>query len=152
MNRHRTRIAGLLPAMAVALFPYLAACDDEILAPCGAYTPDWEGVTCFMEVQCISCHSTTHLEPPVVHIFPDDVKEDLLHCQGSLVVPYSPEDSQLWRVISGELDHDVDVWGVMPYVDVPGGGRPLPDSEIEHIREWILNGADVNPLNPVDCE
>ncbi len=122
------------------LWPLLVAgaCDDTVFVPCGELTPDWAGVQCTLNTHCISCHSNTHDNPPVQFtVLPHDLQADLYAETGELVVPGDPAASALWRAVSGDLDPELDIWGIMPW----GAEQPLPESEIGHIRTWIEDGA-----------
>lgn len=124
--------AGLLLVM--------IGCDNTVLRPCGELSPDWHGVQCTVNTHCISCHGEVHDSPPVQFtVLPSDLITDLLDEEHILVVPGDPSASQLWRVLSGELDPALDGWGIMPY----GYATPLPTSEIEHVRVWIEEGAEL---------
>ena len=115
-------------------------CDDTVLMPCADPGPDWAGVQCTMDAYCVSCHSDTHDNPPVAYtVLPVDVLADVLLDEHRYVVPGDPAASQLWRMISGELDPAIDGWGIMPW----GYETPLPRSEIAHIEKWIIAGAPI---------
>jgi len=115
----------------------LVACDDTVLIPCGSFTPDWHGVNCTLQVHCISCHGDVHDNPPVQFtVLPGDLITDINEGRGELVVPGEPGQSRLWRVLSGEIDPVLD-YKLMPL----GTLDPLPDSQIDHVREWIETGA-----------
>jgi hypothetical protein len=95
------------------------------------YTPDWDGVNAFLSDECLACHeeggdSTLRL--------PSALELDLYTGDGLLVVPFEPEESRLWRVISDTLsDNDA--------ARMPLGTEPLPEETVAHVREWILDGA-----------
>lgn len=112
-------------------------CADEIFRPCGEYTPDWDGVKCTIDTHCVSCHDGYY---PVV--LPDDLIVDIEEGRGWFVTPGSPEESKLWRVISGKLCSGDEAWCDDPdLARMPLGSQPLPKSEWAHIEEWILAGA-----------
>jgi hypothetical protein len=117
---------------------FAAGCDDTAFVPCGELTADWHGVQCTLNTHCVSCHSEPHTSPPVLYtVLPDDLIRDVVDGKGSLVVPGSPDESKLWRTLSGELDPELDQWGIMPW----GYREPLPLSQIDHVRAWIEAGA-----------
>lgn len=121
------RVFGL----AALLLVLGVACDDTVFhQEVKTYDPTWFGVQVFMLDNCVSCHDGTISSV----VFPDEIEADLQSHHGTYVVPYDPDGSLLWRMISGELQGDDP--GVMPI-----GTGPLPDAEIEHVQEWILNGA-----------
>jgi len=129
------------PLMALAVLA--AGCDDELFIPCGEYEPTWHGVQCLMNSQCVSCHAEEHPDyvPTIVTVLPGDVYADVLDgFDGDpLVVPGDPEASRLWRVLVAPDSAQQD-FGLMPW----GYTKPLPDSQIGHVREWIENGAPLD--------
>ena len=93
---------------------------------------------CTLDTHCVSCHASPHASPPVQYtLLPYDLLRDVEGGGGELVMPFDPDASQLWRVLSGDLDPILDQWGVMPW----GYSDPLPSSQVDHVRVWIESGA-----------
>jgi hypothetical protein len=125
------------PLLGVAL---LGGCDDTVFetshvteAPPDDYTPDWAGVIALMDDHCLSCHEPDGTNPIW---FPDDIELDAANGTGFYVVAGSPDDSKLWRVLSGAL-------GENDYADMPLGSGPLPLEQVLHVKWWIALGAEV---------
>ncbi len=112
-----------------------AGCDDHIFeshgadVPEGGYTSDWDGVNQFWGDSCTTgCHES--LTP----ILPDDVEDDLANGTGVYVVAGDPESSLMWQVVAH-------TGGVpMPF----GSPDPLPIDTIQHIYDWIEDGAVID--------
>ncbi|MCO4747338.1 MAG: putative metal-binding motif-containing protein [Proteobacteria bacterium] len=131
----RTRVVGF--AVIVGVLGTQVSCDDTLFnADVGiqAYTPDWAGVTAFLDDHCVVCH---RVDGSATVVFPDDLATDIWTNTGRFVVPQDPEASALWRVIDGStLETD---FGTMPL-----GVDLLPAETVAHVREWILAGAQVD--------
>jgi hypothetical protein len=94
------------------------------------YTPDWTGVLDLLDDRCAGCHGG----PGADLKFPEALEADLASLEGRYVVPFSPESSTLWRVLSGELESgDFDA--------MPWGSGPLKERFVDHVRLWIEAGA-----------
>ena len=109
----------------IGLLATLAACNphdsESDTATCGAYAPDWDGVTAFFADECLACHGDSNTNPVVL---PEAIVEDLRTGAGFYVVPGDPDASRLWRVLSDDLVEGD--YGVMPL-----GTGPLPVCEID---------------------
>jgi hypothetical protein len=108
------------------------ACDDTIFGS-GAvveYPPGWTGVVALFDDRCESCHSSGDDPdvPDLMEIIPKDLEEGT----GLYVVPNEPEASYLWELLKGT---DPDYF--MPL----GMPDPLPPESIQHVEQWILDGA-----------
>ena len=105
----------------------LFGCDDHLFVheTEGLYEATWEGVERSMEDWgCTGCHSSQ------LPLLPGAVTDDIAQESGLYVVPFSPEESTLWQVL---IFAD-------GYVGMPLGA-PLPEEEIAHVEQWILDGA-----------
>lgn len=158
----RVRWAGMMALLAVA------GCDDALYGlPLATsvkggggggggetalrYTSDWEGVMALSDHRCGECHSAGGSAETMP--FPLALQVDAITGAGLWVVPYDPDGSALWRVLTGDLA--AGDFGVMPLL-----GVPLPYAEVGHVRAWIEAGAVVPPLDldgdghasDVDCD
>ena len=105
------------------------------------YSSDWEGMVTFLHNHCIACHAAGATAEPIL---PFEI--------ASVVEPFEPDASVLWRVVSGAARQ-----GEAP---MPLGQPLLPPEEVGHVREWIALGAIVNSpdvdgdgwLPPEDCD
>ena len=77
------------------------------------------------ERSCFSCHGPEGIYKAVLLI-----EHSALIKEGGPVVPGDPDASRLYKRIRGEGGPQM-----------PLGGPPLPDAEIETIKNWILDGA-----------
>ena len=90
--------------------------------------PAWlVGVEAFIDDHCVSCHPALE-EPDLLTAIPADIADGT----GIYVVPGDPENSYLWTLINGS---DPDYF--MPL----GIAEPLPLTTIQHVEQWILDGA-----------
>jgi hypothetical protein len=108
------------------------ACDDTIFGS-GAvveYPPGWTGVVALFEDRCDACHSAADDPdiPDLMEVIPLDVAEGT----GLYVVPNEPESSYLWDLLVG-----TDPEYFMP-IGIP---EPIPIASIQHVEQWILDGA-----------
>ena len=115
----------------VALSLNFIACDDTIFGA-GAvveYPPGWQGVEALMRDHCVSCHPVLE-EPDLLSAIPEDIREGT----GVFVVPGDPDNSYLWQLINGS-----DPGYFMPL----GSAEPLPLATVQHVEQWILDGAEI---------
>ena len=113
----------------ISLLGWGSACDDTIFGG-GAvvqYPPGWVGVEALIEDHCVSCHPA--LEDPDLLT---EIPADIANGTGFYVVPGDPENSYLWTLINGS---DPDYF--MPL----GLAEPLPLTTVQHVEQWILDGA-----------
>lgn len=131
-----------MPALAA-----LASCDDTVyaLAP-QQYEANWLGVEAFLWNECRSCHidGGPGYRDGAGVILPDYVVTDPgFEVGGSdtpLVVPFDPEGSALWQVISpGYQRANVAESSAMP---LDSGTLPLQTTQ--HVFDWIEAGADLD--------
>ena len=94
------------------------------------YTEDWQGVLDLLDDRCAGCHGG----PGADLKFPERLEDDLASAEGAYVVPYAPEASTLWRVLSGELESG-------DFAPMPWGSGPLKSRFVDHVRLWIEAGA-----------
>jgi hypothetical protein len=115
-----------LPFLLLLVLP---ACDDTLFGATGkVYEPNWEGVQEMFGDQCtVACHNEGWGYDMVL---PSGVEEDVSSDMGAFVVAGSAEDSPLWWALNGSNDMDL-----MP----PTGSLPI--ESIEHVKEWIDDGA-----------
>ena len=101
---------------------FLAMGSQSLAAPQGlaqdAYT--------IFEQNCFSCHASGGFAAAFLLI---EEHSELIKENGP-VVPGDPDASRLYKRLLGEEG------ALMPF-----GGPPLPDAEIETIKNWILDGA-----------
>ena len=121
--------AWLKCGLLVSIIGIICACDDTIFGggEVALYPPGWVGVTAMMEDHCVGCHPALE-EPDLI----PDIRADVLDGTGVYVVPGDPENSYLWTIINGS---DPDYF--MPL----GFSEPLPLTTIQHVEQWILDGA-----------
>ena len=118
----------LIPLLTIGLS---VGCDDTVFPTNNRdYTPDWVGVQVFFFDHCIRCHPA--IEPAID--LPGDIRGDVCGEFGSWVVPGDPDESMLWRVVSGEIRSDDPP--IMPF-----GTGQLRSDQVDFLREWIQNGA-----------
>ena len=100
-----------------------------ILTLCAPTVPAQQGVTqdtyAIFEQSCFNCHGPDGAYKETLLI----EHSELVKANGS-VVPGNPEASRLYKRLLGEGGQ------LMPL-----GGPPLPDSQIETVKNWILAGA-----------
>jgi hypothetical protein len=94
------------------------------------YTADWQGVLDLLDDRCAGCHGG----PGADLKFPEALEADLTSLEGQYVVPFSPESSTLWRVLSGDLESG-------DFAEMPWGSGPLKERFVDHVRLWIEAGA-----------
>ena len=107
----------------------LPACDDTLFGATGkVYESDWDGVQEMFADQCtVACHNDGWGYDLVL---PDGVQQDVSSGLGAFVVAGSAEDSPLWWALNGSDGQDL----------MPPTGM-LPIESIEHVKEWIDDGA-----------
>jgi hypothetical protein len=122
---------GRLLASGLTALLMSTGCDDTIFSASSAesYEPTWEGVEEFFVDHCDSCHPS--LQGIDLH---SDVENELAGDSAYYVVPGDPDSSRLWTIISDPNDEFL-----MPF----GEAEPLPDTTIDHVREWIENGGEL---------
>jgi len=115
-----------LPFLLLLILP---ACDDTLFGATGkVYDPTWEGVQEMFDDQCtVACHNEGWGYDLVL---PDGVQQDVSFGSGAFVVAGSAEDSPLWWALNGSDGQDL----------MPPTGM-LPAESIEHVKEWIDDGA-----------
>ncbi|MDP2315821.1 MAG: putative metal-binding motif-containing protein [Pseudomonadota bacterium] len=127
-------LAPLLMALACVTPP------DDSAAAASPSAADWTTVVALLDASCVSCHGPG--AGSAVEL-PRDLLLDLAIAGGTYVVPFDPDASRLWRVLSGELaDGD---YGIMP----EGTGQ-LANDQIAPVKAWIEGGALI--LVPVDAD
>ncbi len=108
----------------------LVGCDNTIFHSQElGYEATWLGVQIFMHDHCFECHRAGQAPE-----LPDAIEEDLLEERFEYVVPGDPEASVLWQILE-----PVEWEPGMPHQMPPGAPLPLP--VIEHVYEWIEEGA-----------
>jgi len=114
----------------------LAGCDDQLYPFIGdggaqvTYTANWDGTQQFFGDQCDSCHPS--LSDPDLEA---DIAADINNGTGRYVVPFEPENSELYLIITGQSDEIA----LMPL----GAAQPLPAEVTQPIADWIADGASL---------
>ncbi len=92
-------------------------------------------VKAVFQAKCAECHGPQVRKPKGKFGYVLDLKK--LAADPEKVVPYKPEESQLWQLV-----HDEE----MPPEDAKAG--PLTAEQKETIRAWIKAGAPSKPIEP----
>ena len=124
------------PAASVAGKTALAAEGPDY--PGGTWLYVWENSLRL----CSTCHSLTPSNPACVTEFECPPRGLVLGADnyyglfdGTTLVPFEPEASQIWIRVSRDE----------PEPRMPLGYPPLTDTQLEIIRDWILDGAPLMP-------
>lgn len=88
------------------------------------------------ETKCFKCHGNGKSKAGV-GLDEDKIAREI----GDVIIPGDLEKSDLYQSIVAEKKDDL-----MP---PPGKGRPLSDSEIDTIRQWIVAGAPIEGVDPM---
>ena len=119
------------------------------LALSAGYASAADNVTFAKDVQpllkqsCVKCHSLDNPRHQAASGLRLDSKEAALKGgkAGKDVVPGHAEDSLMYKLLLGPVNHDGDDIDPMPKARRGEKFKPLPKDKIEVIKDWIDQGA-----------
>ena len=92
---------------------------------------------------CVKCHSLDNPRHKAAGGLRLDSREEALKGgkAGKDIVPGHAEDSLMYKLLLGPVNHDGDDIDQMPKARRGEKAKPLPKDKIEVIKEWIDQGA-----------
>ena len=95
------------------------------------------------KASCIKCHSPNNPRHKPASDFRLDDKTAALAGgkAGSDIVPGKADDSLLYKLLKGPVSHDGDDIDPMPKAMRGQKWKPLPDKQVELIKQWLDQGA-----------
>jgi hypothetical protein len=93
---------------------------------------------------CIKCHSLDNPKHKAASGLRLDTKEDAMKGgkSGKAIIPGNAKDSVLYKILLGTVTVDGEDIDAMPKPKKGEHFKPLPDKEIEVIKNWIDQGAE----------
>jgi hypothetical protein len=141
IERLFSRRSRLMRSVAVAMFAGISFAGAARAADKVDFEKDVKPI--FKE-SCVKCHSLDNPKHKAASGLRLDTKEDAMKGgkSGKAIIPGNAKDSVLYKILLGTVTVDGEDIDAMPKPKKGEHFKPLPDKEIEVIKNWIDQGAD----------